>query len=104
MAHSSFSSLSGVVYGWLESSGSAFASPGGPLGLDFNLAFAAGRVLAEAAPLPIFRTRYEAAFDWITMHVPQLLDALATCVDLEVIVARLPEGAIARAILAVGAS
>jgi hypothetical protein len=63
------------------------------VGTHFNRAFATSRVVAEAAPLPIFGGCYQAAFDWIPMHVPQLFDALATCVDIEVIVARLPERA-----------
>lgn len=47
--------------------------------------------MAETAPCPFFRCGDEAPRDWIPVHVFQLLNAFAFGIDVEVVVALLPE-------------
>ena len=75
--------------GWRKSSALAFG--GGPMGFDFDQAFDSGGVVAEARPLPIFGLRDQTAPDGIAMHIAELLGVLGFGVDVEVIVAALPE-------------
>lgn len=46
---------------------------------------------AEAAPGPVFGAFDKACFDWIAVHVAEFFDSLGFRVDVEVIVARLPD-------------
>ena len=50
------------------------------------------QIVAIGRPSPVFRVGDEAPGDWIAMHVRELFDALVVGEDVEVIVARLPEG------------
>src|SRR5947209_2064929 len=50
--------------------------------------------MREARPRPIVRLRYETASDRIAVDVAKLLDALGFGVYVEVVIARLPKGAL----------
>lgn len=63
-----------------------------PLGRNLDSAFRSGGVVDEAAPRPVFRFRNQAALHGVPVHVPKLLDALAVCPNIEVVVTRIPEG------------
>lgn len=77
--------------GRAEASGGAFTLSGGPFGLDLNLSFAAGRVMAEAGPGPVFRFLDESPSDWVAVHIFQLFYCLYPVPHVEVIVPALPE-------------
>ena len=64
----------------------------GPVGFDLHSACLSCRVVAEAAPRPLVRLGDEPARHRVAMHVVELLDALGLGVNIEVIVAALPEG------------
>jgi len=51
-------------------------------------------IVAVGRPWPIFGMGGEASCDWIAVHVLQLFDSLVIGDDVEVVVARLPEGAL----------
>jgi len=69
-----------------------FSLPCRPTGLDLDIAFLAIEVVTEAAPGPVLRLCAKAAGDWVAVDVAKLLDPLARAEDIEVIIARLPEG------------
>ena len=70
---------------------SPFALVPSPFGFDFYSAGFPGEVVAIAAPWPIFGGFDEAAYDWVSVDVPELLDVLSVGEDVEVVVAGLPE-------------
>ncbi len=70
-----------------------FPPPCCPMGLDLDGSFDSSLVVPEAGPRPIFRFLDQTAFDWIAVHIPQLLHSLLFRPHVEIIVSRLPEGA-----------
>lgn len=72
---------------WLGSLG----LPGGPVGVDVYCALGAGGVVAGAAPGVVFGFRDEGSEDRVAVDVPELFEALLLGVDVEVVVAGLPE-------------
>ena len=77
----------------ISKAGGEAASPAcSPLRLDLHgTEFSFGPV-AETGPCPLVRLGDEPARDRVAMHVPELLDAFGFGVDVEVVVAVLPEG------------
>ena len=58
---------------------------------DLDGAEFAERVVAVAAPGPVFGMRDESAMDWVAVDVLQFLDALLGITHIEVVISRLPE-------------
>ena len=71
--------------------GFSFPLPSGPGRSDRDPALLSCRVVTEATPSPVFGLFYEAAGDGVAVYVFELLDALVFCVDIEVVIALLPE-------------
>jgi hypothetical protein len=65
---------------------------GCPMRLNLYPAFSSGGIVLGAAPRPILGTRYQSALHWVLMYVFQLFHQLLFAIDVEVIVAGLPEG------------
>ena len=63
----------------------------GPLGFDLDAAGFTGKVVAEAAPRPVFWLLHQTALHGIAVHVAELFDVLAMGEGVEVVVAGLPE-------------
>ena len=51
-----------------------------------------GQVVAVARPFPVLRFLYQAALHRIAVNISHFLDPLPVREDIEVVVARLPEG------------
>ncbi len=62
-----------------------------PVGVDCDRALGAGGVVVSAAPGVVFGFGDEASFDWIAVEVAEFLEAFGFGVDVEVVVADLPE-------------
>ena len=61
------------------------------LGFDLHAAGFTCKVVAEAAPEPVFRLFDEAIFDGIAMDVAELFNELRVREDVEVVITGLPE-------------
>lgn len=48
--------------------------------------------MAEARPCPFLRLLHQAPMDWVAMNVTKLFRRLLRIPDIEIVVARLPEG------------
>ena len=68
-----------------------------PLRLDLDGTNRTSGVVAEARPLPILGSGDEAPYDWVLVHVVQLLHAPRVVVHIEVVIALLPEWALGAA-------
>lgn len=82
-----------------QSQGMSGAFPPGrrPLRLDLNSPFDPGRVVMEAAPVPILRLRNQAALDRVTVNVAHFFDALGFRPNRQVVIPDLPEPPLAGA-------
>ena len=67
------------------------ANPGSGCRLDLHHSLYPGRVVTEAAPLPIFWVLYQPALHRIAVRVAQLLNPLALGPDIEIVIAEFPE-------------
>ena len=65
--------------------------PRGPLRLNFHHSLNSRKIVTEAAPSPLLRTRHQSSLHRIAMDVAQLLDSLGFAPNIEVVVSRLPE-------------
>jgi hypothetical protein len=63
----------------------------GPFRLDFDRASFSGGIVVEAAPVIVFGARHKAPHDRVTVDVANLFDPFLLGVDVEVVVASLPE-------------
>ncbi len=68
-----------------------FPPPCRPLRFDLHHPILARYIMPEAAPGPILRRRHQPPCHRITMHISQLLHALALAPHIEIVVSCLPE-------------
>jgi hypothetical protein len=68
---------------------------GCPVRLNLHPAFSSGGIVAGTAPRPILWTRDQSVLQWVLMRVIQLFCSFLFAINVEVIVAGLPEGIVA---------
>jgi hypothetical protein len=80
-----------LTSGNLRHNSELLSLPRGPLRLNFHHSFHSRKIVPEAAPRPLLRTRHQSSPHRIAMDVAQLVDSLGFAPNIEVVVSRLPE-------------